>query len=204
MRRVWNSAERSHRTGKGLLPPNPNQWNNEHAALDVREELALPLDVPLSHTAVYSLLPDVYVCALCDLPAAPHFLAHFRGAASGRWSGLAVRVAPDLSVVVYNDSHPLTRIRATLMEEFFHVWLDHPKDSLRVYGPAEANRTFDRAKENEAYSCGAAALVPYAGLRSKVQLGWTISRIARHFEVSPDLVVFRAKVTRTYKALRRV
>lgn len=203
MRRVWSSAARSHRTGKGLLPPNPNQWNNEQAALDVREELSLPLDTPLSHTDAYSLLPDVHVCALRDLPAAPHFIAHFRGAASGRWSGLAVRVAPDLEVVVYNDNHPLTRIRATLMEEFFHVWLDHPKDSLRIYGPAEANRTFDRAREDEAYSCGAAALVPYAGLRSKVQTGWTISRIARHFEVSPDLVVFRAKVTRTYKALRR-
>jgi hypothetical protein len=47
----WHGAGRKERRirrrGKGFLPPNNKQWDNEHNALDLREELNLSLNVPL-------------------------------------------------------------------------------------------------------------------------------------------------------------
>lgn len=199
MKRVWSYAQRSHRNGRGLLPPNPRLWNVEHAALDVRETLQLPTEAALEHEVAYSLLPSLHAYALSDLPPTLEHLTHLRGPGASKWSGIAVRVDNEVDIVVYNDTHPMNRVRATLMEEFFHVWLDHPRSSLKVF--SDAGRTYNPQIEVEAYGCGAASLLPYAGLKAKIAEGWSVREVARHFRVSAELVSFRAKVTRTYKAL---
>jgi len=90
------------------------------------------------------------------------------------------------------------------MEEFFHIYLEHSTTTLRLLpNLEEANRTYDAAAEGQAYSCGAAALVPYAGLKDMVGAGITVTQIAAHFVVSRDLVLFRLKVTKLYKAAFR-
>lgn len=194
-------ARRRARGGKGLIPPNPTQWDNEHNGLDLREELNLaPLDV-LRHEDAYRLLDQVALTPHGELPAAALYLEHFRKAGSAAWSGMSVPLPNGRECVVYNDSHSLTRIRATLMEEFFHVRLGHPRTELRMHGSGRPSRSFDRQVEREAYGSGAAALVPYAGLRKLAAAGATVSNIARRYEVSRDLVLFRAKVTRFYKTL---
>lgn len=114
---------------------------------------------------------------------------------SATWSGMCIPCPGGDHLVVYNGSHSPTRTRATLMEEFFHLWLDHPPSKLKLF-PAQPSRSFSAQVESEAYGSGAAALVPYQPLRSMVKAGQDASQIAQHFEVSEQLVQFRMKVSR--------
>lgn len=56
-------------------------------------------------------------------------------------------------------------------------------------------RDYNQADEEAAYAVGAAALVPFSGLRRLVLSGRTAGEIARHFRVSRPLVEYRIKVT---------
>jgi Zn-dependent peptidase ImmA (M78 family) len=118
---------------------------------------------------------------------------HFRGAASKSWSGMCIP-CDGMMLIVYNDSHPPRRTRATLMEEFFHLWLGHRPSRLKVFSNGESKRDFDRAKESEAYGSGAAALVPYQPLRAMLQKRDSVHAIADHFLVSEQLVEFRIRI----------
>lgn len=106
--------------------------------------------------------------------------------------------------VIYNDAHPESRSRVTLMEEFFHIYLGHPGAIIRVLPNSDSpNRTYDAEVERQAYGCAAATLVPYRALKSMVAGGITVPKIAAHFGVSGPLVSFRLKVTKLYSRARR-
>lgn len=122
--------------------------------------------------------------------------SRFAGERSGHWSGMCVPYPNGITLVIYNASHAETRTRATLMEEFFHLWLDHPPERLRLFSDGEGRRDFDGGKESEAYGSGAAALVPYQALKGMLTEGCSIHEIAAHFQVSDALVEFRARVTK--------
>lgn len=187
---------RRDRRGKGVLPPNPTRWEHEHNALDLRHELSLPLDARLSHQDAFNLLPNVLVLSHLELQIDDSIKAHFNGARSGRWSGMCVQYPSGTTLVMYNGHHPERRIRATLMEEFFHLWLDHPTERLRLLGNGEGRRQHDATKESEAYGSGAAALVPYQPLKAMLAAGRIAREIADHFLVSEPLVQFRMRVSR--------
>lgn len=189
------------RRGKGLIPPNKKQWNVEHHALDLREELGATLDVALDHLSAFALLPNTIVFGHGDLAVAQEYIDHFRKEGLSHWSGMAIEVGSGEVWVIFNDAHSPTRIRATLMEEFFHVRFNHDRARVRVYGGNGTLRTFDRTTEEEAYYTGAAALVPFAGLRNLIEDGRSTQDIARHYRVSPALVRFRAKVTKLHSRL---
>ncbi len=187
---------RKARKGLHLLPPNPKRWEHEQNALDVRQALSIPLTERLDVLATFELLPEVFVCSNRDLDMDEQFKAHFTGARSGHWSGMCVAYPNGITLVFYNADHPQTRTRATLMEEFFHLWLGHPPDRLRLFFDGGGSRDFDGGKESEAYGSGAAALVPYQALRAMLGSGQTVGEIAEHFRVSDALVEFRIRVTR--------
>lgn len=191
------------RQGTGLLPPNNKQWNVEHHALDLREELQVDFKAPLDHLAAFSLVPGATILPHGQIPAADEYLDHFRKEGLGAWSGMAIPIGRDAELVVYNDAHALTRVRATLMEELFHLRFDHPRSIVRILNTNGKNRTMDPTVEVEAYHTGAAALVPFSALKARVGDGQSVAKIADHFEVSPDLIEFRAKVTKLYRKLRR-
>jgi IrrE N-terminal-like domain len=154
-------ALRRTRKGTGVLPPNPTRWEHEHNALDLRHELSVPLHERLGVDGAFTLLSDVHLCSSHELDMDACFKDHFAGTRSGRWSGMCVPCPNGITLVLYNATHPETRTRATLMEEFFHLWLEHPPDRLRLFSDGEGQREFDGGKESEAYGSGAAALVPY-------------------------------------------
>jgi hypothetical protein len=164
--------------------------------------MGLGLDVKLPIEAAFKLLSDVLVLAHGELPAAQMYIDHFRDGGRRAWSGMGIPLPEGGTLVLFNDSHPPARIRATLMEEFFHLRLGHPATSIRFYGGDE-HRTHDAVVEGVAYGSGAAALVPYRALRTMLEARRPVRRIARLFEVSADLVIFRAKVTKLYGLLRR-
>lgn len=195
-----NYERRKARGGRGLLPPNKEQWNPEHHALDLREDLNLPLLAPLDPLAAFALLDQVTVHPHGAIPAAACHLDTFRNAGSSSWSGMALRLPDGHELVFYNDCHPPTRVRATLMEEFFHLWLGHPRSQIRLIGEgADTGRSYDATVEYEAFSSGAAALVPFKALTELIGRGDTMRGIAKHFGVSPDLVAFRMKVTKRWR-----
>jgi Zn-dependent peptidase ImmA (M78 family) len=128
--------------------------------------------------------------------------------AKDRWSGGAasVRLPNGKKLVILNPTHARTRHKATLMEEISHVFLGHKPSRLAIETKDSSGRTMARDYnaeiEEEAYATGAAALVPYAGLKRFVEAGKTVAEIARHYNVSRPLVEYRIKISRlwdTYK-----
>ena len=92
------------------------------------------------------------------------------------------------------------------MEEISHVFLGHKPSRLAITKRNKEGkiiaRDYNADIEEEAYGTGAAALIPYLGLRRYVEDGKTSAEIARHFGVSRALVEFRIKVSKlwdTYK-----
>lgn len=184
------------------MPPNPKQWRAEQHGLDLRAELAIAVEARLPHGDAFALLPNVRVAPHGEMPAAAAVIKYFRERGKSRWSGLALPCEDGSVLVLYNDAHPITRTRATLMEEFFHIRLDHRPSQLRLLGDADGHRTHDQQVESEAYASGAAALVPYRALKALYASRTSAARIAAQFEVSPDLVYFRLKVTRLLRRAR--
>ena len=128
--------------------------------------------------------------------------------AKDRWSGGAasIKLPNGKKLVILNPTHARTRHMATLMEEISHVFLGHKPSRLAVETRDKQGNTLARDYnadiEEEAYSTGAAALVPYAGLKRFVESGKSSAEIARHYNVSKALVEYRIKISRlwdTYK-----
>ncbi|MBK6748585.1 MAG: ImmA/IrrE family metallo-endopeptidase [Acidobacteria bacterium] len=106
-------------------------------------------------------------------------------------------------LIILNPTHGKTRQRATLMEEICHVFLGHQPSRLAIKNKNKNGETiardYNEAIEEEAYSTGTAALVPYTALKRMVNEGKTVAEIARHFQVSKPLVEFRIKVSRLWE-----
>lgn len=115
------------------------------------------------------------------------------------WSGGATPQLPDGTyVVVLNPLQSPGRQAATLMEEVCHIVLGHRHSQIAQNAGAvgENNREYNDSIEEEAYSVGAAALVPYRSLACDLSRGHSIKEIARHFGVSQSLIKYRIRVLR--------
>jgi Zn-dependent peptidase ImmA (M78 family) len=126
------------------------------------------------------------------------------GKSKDNWSGgAASRVLPDgRKLIILNPTHGKNRHNATLMEEVCHVFLGHKPSRLAIEKRDKQGnivaRDYDHEIEEEAYATGAAALVPYTGLKKMVEKGKTSAQIARHYNVSRALVEYRIKISRLW------
>ena len=133
---------------------------------------------------------------------------HLIGEGKNAWSGgAASHTLPDgRKLIILNPTHGKNRQNATLMEEICHVFLGHSPSRLAVETRNKKGeiiaRDYNEAIEEEAYSTGAAALVPYSALRRMVEAGKTSGEIARHFYVSRALVEYRIKVSRLWETYK--
>ena len=136
-------------------------------------------------------------------------IAHLTGDGKDAWSGgAASHILPDgRKLIILNPTHGKNRQNATLMEEICHVFLGHKPSRLAIENRDKDGkivaRDYNHAIEEEAYSTGAAALVPYTSLCRMVEAGKSSRDIAHHFYVSRALVEYRIKISRlwaTYKA----
>jgi len=134
---------------------------------------------------------------------------HLLGEAANKWSGGACAnpLPNGWRIVILNPTHGRRRNRATLMEEVCHVFLGHKANRLAVVARDKRGRTiareYNQADEEAAYAIGAAALVPYTALRRLMLSGKSSPEIARHFEVSRELVEYRLKVTRLWASYKK-
>jgi hypothetical protein len=135
---------------------------------------------------------------------------HLLGAGRNAWSGgAASQPLPNgWRLIILNPTHSAKRHKATLMEEISHVFLGHKPSRLEVQNTNAAGKTIARDYhaeiEEQAYSVGAAALVPYAGLKKLIADGKTSPEMARHFRVSRELVEFRMKITKLWEMYKTV
>lgn len=131
--------------------------------------------------------------------------AHLTGAGKDKWSGGASsQTLPDgRKLIILNPTHGKNRQNATLMEEICHVFLGHKPSRLVIESRNRDGkiiaRDYNAEIEEQAYSVGAAALVPFSSLSRFVKLANTSREIANHFDVSYQLVEYRIKVSRLWK-----
>ena len=96
---------------------------------------------------------------------------HLLGVGVNLWSGgTSSRPLPNgWRLVILNPKHGRARNNATLMEEVCHVFLGHKANRLSIVAQNKQGKTaardYNEADEEAAYAVGAAALVPFAGLR---------------------------------------
>lgn len=126
-----------------------------------------------------------------------------------KWSGGACsQTLPDgRKLIILNPTHGANRQNATLMEEISHVFLGHKPSRLAITNYNKEGKVIARDYhaeiEEEAYSVGAAALVPYSALRRFILQGKTSREISRHFNVSQELVEFRMKISRLWDEYKK-
>lgn len=185
-----NERSRARRSG---LPS--AQFEIEERAIRLRARLRISEYQYLPHEAALGLIPNCEVWALKNIPGITlEDLVHFR--TGGYHIGAMAFRVDDSVMIAFNDAHPAPAVRVNLMEEFFHVWLGHRPDVLRVYPLNQgSHRRHDPMKEEEAYGCAIAALVPFAGLEAMLARGEHVARIAEHFCVPVDVVMLRISVT---------
>lgn len=121
------------------------------------------------------------------------------------WSGGACsqRLPDGRKLIILNPTHGPNRQNATLMEEISHVFLGHQPSRLAVRTLNKQGKPIARDYrpeiEEEAYGVGAAALVPYFSLKRFIRQGKTSREIAKHFNVSRDLVEYRIKISKLWE-----
>ena len=192
-----------------LLPPTFKGRQYEIRALGLRDFAGLrradePLDpFQLAHFAKLLVVDFAQIEGLSG-EAREHLL----GVGANAWSGgTCSRPLPNgWRLVILNPKHGRARNNATLMEEVCHVFLGHRANRLSIVAQNKQGKTiardYNEADEEAAYAVGAAALVPFAALRRMVRQGRASLEIARHFNVSRELVEYRMKVSRLWAEYR--
>jgi hypothetical protein len=79
------------------------------------------------------------------------------------------------------------------MEEISHCHLGHTPTQLIKKGD-DRFRDFNKQMEEEAYGVGAAVLLPWSLFFPLLNDGYTSDELAREFDVTPDLVMYRIKI----------
>ena len=191
------------------LPPTSKGRHYELRARGLREFAGLRKNTQrldpfkLAHYAKLLVVPYDLIEGLSD-----EAKSHLLGDGKDMWSGGAASPAlPDgRKLIILNPTHGRNRHNATLMEEVCHVFLGHKPSRLAVKNTNKQGkpiaRDYNQEIEEEAYSTGAAALVPYSSLKRFVEQGKTTREIARHFAVSRALVEYRIKVSRLWETYK--
>ncbi len=188
------------------LPPTQKGRHYELRARGLREFAGLKRDDDRLDPFSLAYFAKLLVASYADVEP---FLSeetkqHLVGAGKEKWSGgAASQTLPNgQKLIILNPTHGKTRQNATLMEEVCHVFYGHKPSRLAIENRDKNGeiiaRDYNEAIEEEAYSTGAAALVPYTALKRMVEMGKSIPEIARHFGVSRALVEFRIKVSRLW------
>ena len=190
-----------------ILPPTQKGRQYEIRAIGLREFAGLRRDDERLNPFELAQYAKLLVASFEQIEPflSEETKAHLLGAGSDRWSGGACSqtLFDGRKIIVLNPTHNDKRQNATLMEEICHVFLGHKPSRLAIENVNKQGkpiaRDYREADEEAAYSVGAAALVPYSALRRFVEQGKTSREIARHFNVSRELVEYRMKVSRLWE-----
>ncbi|MGI8402475.1 MAG: ImmA/IrrE family metallo-endopeptidase [Gemmatimonadaceae bacterium] len=108
------------------------------------------------------------------------------------------------ALILLNPTHHPNRQRVSLMEEIVHILLDHPPTELVFDGDGFWTRPFDSVMEKEAYSVGAACIIPYRTLFNWIRTEGADPRaMAQRFGVSTQYVEFRVRDAGLYRVYKK-
>lgn len=189
------------------LPPTQKGRNYEIPAIGLREFAGLRSDVDRLNPFDLARYAKLLVVSFEQIEPllSEEAKAQLIGNGKNDWSGGACsQTLPDgKKLIILNPTHGRNRQNATLMEEICHVFFGHKPSRLSIESKdSEGNvraRDYHPEIEEQAYSVGAAALVPYSSLKRFTEDGMTSRDIAGHFDVSYQLVEYRMKVSRLWK-----
>lgn len=188
------------------IPPTQKGRHYEIRAQGLREFAGLKNDEQRLNPFELARAANLLVASFDDIEQlSEDTREHLLGAGKDSWSGgAASHVLPDgRKLIILNPTHGKNRHRATLMEEVCHLFLGHKPSRLAIEKKDKQGnivaRDYNAEIEEEAYSTGAAALVPYLGLKKMAERGKTAAEIARHYGVSKALVEYRLKVSRLWE-----
>lgn len=93
--------------------------------------------------------------------------------------------------IVHNSRHEPKRQESNLMHEFAHIILQH-----KMVGRDAKTGLFQRQQqdEDEAVYLGGCLQIPRRGLLWTIQKKMTVSQIARYFNASEEMVLFRCNL----------
>lgn len=195
----------NHTVNQEALPPTQKGRQYELRAMGLRDFAGLRNDEEPLDPWTLARFAKLMVVDFDQIEGlSPEAREHLLGAGADAWSGgTCSRPLPNgWRLVILNPQHGLQRNHATLMEEVCHVFLGHKANRLAIVAQNKQGRLvardYNEEDEEAAYAVGAAALVPYATLRRFVHQNKTSLEIARHFEVSRELVEYRLKVSRLW------
>jgi IrrE N-terminal-like domain len=137
--------------------------------------LGFPTDM---ESAIRHLLPGFQVIGLDSL--------------SGADSGLTVL---EEKLIGFNSKHSPVRVRFTLAHELGHICMGHPKTVFHEY------RTEQSVLEKEANAFAGEFLVPLEALKEATRTIREPSDMARHFNVSRDVILIRLQDSRIFNNL---
>jgi hypothetical protein len=188
------------------LPPTQKGRHHEIRAQGVREFAGLRSDDQRLDPFKLAAYAKLLVASFADIQAllSEETLNELLGTGKDKWSGgAASHKLPDgRKLIILNPTHGKNRHNATLMEEVCHVFLGHKPSRLAIENRDKNGniiaRDYNHAIEEEAYSTGAAALLPYRGIKHLIDQGKTSAEIARHYQVSRALVEYRMKISRLW------
>ncbi len=195
-----------------VLPPTRKGRQYEIRAIGLREFAGLRKDdEPLNPFALANYAKLLVVTFEQIEPSlTDETRQHLLEGGRDKWSGGACSqtLYDGRKLIVLNPTHGENRQNATLMEEVCHVFLGHQPSRLAIENVNKRGkpvaRDYREADEEAAYSVGAAALVPYSSLRRMINKGKTSREIARHFNVSRELVEYRMKISRLWEEYKNL
>lgn len=178
----------------------------EQAAARVRAFYNLPLDDIVAPEMLLSCMPVEFVSPRVLSSLGDELLEQLHTTFGSMWDAATLPVPIDgRYVVLLNEAQPATRMRITRMEELLHIHFGHrpTKLFLSSNGPTGTRmRTYNAAEEKEAYSVGAALLVPWRKICFEVNKGRSSQELAEKFYVSRQLMDYRINTTGLSKLYR--
>lgn len=180
-----------------FLPFTPNGAATERQAIRVKARLGLGAGVAIDPYYVLRRVPARLVAPDEFARGAP---AHVREVLfethTDDWSAIGWGSSPVTreALVLVNPAHHPHRQRVSLMEEIVHVVLDHPKTEFTIDAASGGMwvRAYNDGVEDEAYSVGAACILPWPELFAAVSdRGESTVAIAQRYGVSEAYARFR-------------
>jgi uncharacterized protein DUF955 len=190
-------------TKRPLVPRNHRGRLYERVGLNIRDFAGVPLEEALDPFSLASYVKIRIVVPRQIRALSPLISRKLTREYGGNWSAVTIELPNGERLCIMNPMHTAERIRATLMEEIAHVILGHKCTNILTAGGGLAFREYHASNEQVAYGVGAAALVPYSALVARLQIGHSPETIARNFNVSVDLVLYRIKITMLWRVYRR-
>jgi hypothetical protein len=129
---------------------------------------------------------------------------HLLGLGRSKWSG-GVYPCPlpdNTYLCILNPTHSTRRNKITLMEEIVHIHVNHKPSGLILLEDGIRIRSYDKAQEEQAFGIGAAALLPWKSFFDRVNGGCSLDELADDFDVTPDLIEYRIKITGAFVLYR--